>query len=318
MKKNLAKKVTLSILAGAVLMSSSVVWAATAPSGWKDSSVGGIYIPETGTEGSVSVDGTYDVSLAGVAKGTGDATDGKVTISGGTFSKSIIGGYSSSGNADDNTVTISGGEFTGDYLNIFGGYSSSGNAGVHDEKGNKVIINGGKFTGIEIIGGFAINGNAEKNVVEISKVDEGSTLGDIIGGYAKGTGDAIGNTVTISAGQFSGAVYGGRSVGGEASGNTVNISGTAKLENVELYGGAIEGNPGVKYFFGGQDAPNTLNIYAWNNNKVKSIAGFDVINFANVDWDTTKPVVEVGPLVLSDFVIKDGNKIRVDTLVVLN
>ena len=28
MKKNLAKKVTLSILAGAVLMSSSVVWAA--------------------------------------------------------------------------------------------------------------------------------------------------------------------------------------------------------------------------------------------------------------------------------------------------
>ena len=35
MKKSLAKKVTLSILAGAVLMSSSVVWAA-APSGWKD------------------------------------------------------------------------------------------------------------------------------------------------------------------------------------------------------------------------------------------------------------------------------------------
>ena len=48
MKKSLAKKITLGILTGAVLMSSSVVWAAV-PSGWKDSSYG-IYIPETGIE----------------------------------------------------------------------------------------------------------------------------------------------------------------------------------------------------------------------------------------------------------------------------
>ena len=45
MKKNLAKKVTLSILAGAVLMSSGVVWAANNPdvTGWTKNSDGYYY-----------------------------------------------------------------------------------------------------------------------------------------------------------------------------------------------------------------------------------------------------------------------------------
>ena len=46
MKKSLARKITLSILAGAVLMSSSVVWAATDPDvvGWTKNDVNDAYI----------------------------------------------------------------------------------------------------------------------------------------------------------------------------------------------------------------------------------------------------------------------------------
>ncbi|MBQ5624243.1 MAG: autotransporter outer membrane beta-barrel domain-containing protein, partial [Phascolarctobacterium sp.] len=253
MKKNLAKKVTLSILAGAVLMSSSVVWAAvTTPPNPADD------------------DWVYDG--VNIWHTFGD----EIQLSTGT---------------DKN--------FTSDY--------SSTNAGV--ATGGKVIISDGTFTG------------------------------DIYGGYAVGlsdAGEASGNTVTISGGAFAGKVCGGYVMTMpnslvNATKNTVTISGTANLENAELFGGAVPLYPprpggsskpnvqiiGIASAYGGASTPNTLNIgtadtmYSGN---VKGIAGFDVINFASIDWEkddgTDDGVIKVETLELQDTKVTVG-KVRV-------
>ena len=121
MKKNLAKKVMLSILAGAVLMSSSVVWGANAPTNWVSVSYGGIrpdfYHP--GTSGSnIISSGEYNVVLAGVAivGNSGDAsslkaaTGGNLIIKGGKFSgKAVYGGaiYTSQLSTFNNSISNS-------------------------------------------------------------------------------------------------------------------------------------------------------------------------------------------------------------------
>ena len=258
MKKSLARKITLSILAGAVLMSSSVVWAAV-PSGWKDSGVAlgasyYIYIPVTGKEGSVSVGGTYDVILAGVAEGTGGATGGKVTITDGNFQRNgsihfFFGGYSEGGNASSNTVNISGvdTEFIsmGDDIIIYGGQSVGGqNASVEE---NKVIISDGKFdevvrvggadgVGVEVFGGSA-SGSANYNEVKITNVKQGSFFKKIYGGSA--TKGATGNEVVLSAENATyNLVYGGDADAGEVKNNIVTISGGKfKDDNGVIYGG---------------------------------------------------------------------------------
>ena len=147
MKKNLAKKITLSILAGAILLSSNVVWAAEDIKNGDDiiwgyfSYDGGFYLrePSNNLDGVVP-DGTYNENFYGAFGFNGtDATGGKVTINGGTFGianspVSIRGGFSDNGNATDNAVTISGGSVTGD---VFGGCSGYGGA-----SNNTVTISG--------------------------------------------------------------------------------------------------------------------------------------------------------------------------------
>ena len=296
MKKNLAKKVTLSILAGAVLMSSSVVWAADITDGgkllWKEDTYVIGYVRDTvnNPDGTVP-DGTYSKSFYGVYNNSGNATDGKITISGGEFGGDAYGGYSGASGGDyevkNNEVNITGGKFV-DNRYIYGGYFCGGSGNV---SGNKVVISGGELSNTKIYGGR----NADSS------------------------GDVTDNTVTISGGTFGNTkIFGGYGFG-SVKNNTINISGNVDLKNVSLYGGGKNDDPG-NYFgvYGGESTPNTLNIGineallekldpadeagkrkyglqvgAWNNNKVSSIAGFDVINFAYVNWNTTKPAVEV-------------------------
>ena len=229
MKKNLAKKVTLSILAGAVLMSSSVVWAAdiinVAPpdTGGKWVSVGsGPYAP------------AYDNSSAP------SASNNKVVFTNGfpeTVNVYFAGGYSDSGDVESNTVTISGGEF--EIVDIYGGYAKGSGAvgGDTANKGNKVTISGGEFEGTAVYGGVSADGDAKHNEVVISDVVDGSTFDAIYGGFAGGS--AIRNTVTISDGTFNASITGGFSVNGNAEGNTVNIGDTADLSSAYLYGGTF-------------------------------------------------------------------------------
>ena len=387
MKKNLAKKVTLSILAGAVLMSSSVVWAAQVPESkpkiyWEymrgisgyvrlpantegdvslviedygdldsaEAFFGAISIDEEGpaANGIVTINdsigaeytftgGIYGGAALIDAEGElgSDANNNKVfiTTSKATIMSDVYGGYSDGGSVEKNSVTIEAGTFS--MSGVYGGDADDGNA-----KGNSVTINKGDFSDCIITGGSADGGNAEGNSVTIKDgtfSDYEMTGGDADGGNAEGNsvtiaggtfqgymsggysdgGNAEGNSVTITGGTFIDCeIVGGASFGGDATGNTITISGSANLAGASLIGGvshpfsrmraAVGGDSGS----GGEVSGNTLNIgtdsSSWSG-KVKSIRGFDTINFNNIVWEKDGTVVEVTEeLELSDTEIKVG------------
>ena len=144
----------------------------------------------------------------------------------------------------------------------FGGRASSGTV-----TGNNVKMTGGELVPIPIrnnisigdfsvnsslFGGFADDGNAEKNAVEVSggKVGSENGSGGIVYGGFSYSGDATGNTVTISGGTvYSGNVYGGLSNSGDATNNTVTIS-----------GGTVNGWVCGGYSDDGSAANNTVTI----------------------------------------------------------
>ena len=180
MKKNLAKKVTLSILAGAVLMSSSVVWAADVTGNIVDVTstqsdlVYGANIrggTDSATYNTVKVSGDSTVLNSTVygayiwKDGTGNATNNAVEISGGTLKSNVRGGQAVSGDANYNTVTISGGTFDGSSSQqIYGGHTASGNA-----IGNVINISDGTFKNeIVIIAGAGGSGKTvDNNVINL-------------------------------------------------------------------------------------------------------------------------------------------------------
>jgi len=255
------------------------------------------------------------------------ATGNTVTISGGTISGDetekvkVSGGWSSNkGEVSSNTVIISGESEIKD-ADVYGGWSQAGKT-----TGNTVTISGvSKVENTNIYGGYSFpyglegGGDATGNTVTISSGTFTDTI--VQGGGVDGIGNATNNTVIISGGTFTGEIYGGKTVNGgsvdsyKATGNTVNISGNAVLENAELYGGYVINNS----CYGGATNANTLNIGvdddlksqlaekgidvavgAWNNKKVNSIAGFDVINFNYVNWSNGETVVETETLALSN------------------
>ena len=262
MKKNLAKKVTLSILAGAVLMSSSVVWAAQAPESkpkfyWEymHGISGYVRLPKN-TEGDVAlVIKDYDdldpaeafYGAVSFEEGT-TAANGIVTINDGigdeyTFTGDIYGGAAlidgedaiAKSDANNNKVFITTSKAT-IMSNVYGGYANYGNV-----KYNSVTIEAGTFQGY-ISGGDAKDGNAEGNNVTIT----GGTFSDyeMTGGYAK-DGNATGNSVTITGGTFEGYLDGGGAYGGDAEGNSVTITGgtfSGEIVGGACYGGVAEGN----------------------------------------------------------------------------
>ena len=180
MKKNLAKKVTLSILAGAVLFTTGSVWAADVTgqttiidSGIHDQIINGAKI-SGGTDSAtyntvkVSGDSTFVNSIINGAfisgGGTGNVNSNAVEISGGTLNSDVYGGQTyGSGDANYNTVTISGGTFDGSGQLIYGGYTGSG-----DAKGNVINISGGTFSsGTMIVAASAGSGSANDNTINL-------------------------------------------------------------------------------------------------------------------------------------------------------
>ena len=268
MKKNLAKKVTLSILAGAVLMSSSVVWASeitTLPNedGWSGYVISGtnvIIAPDGNGENNAVMwkNKTYDLTssigfgFTGVATGfsfDNDVENNSITMVGGELKASagytLYGGYSDKGNAIGNKVVLDGAKVivdnSGDvasYWNVMGGRSGSGNA-----SNNEVTIKNTTEAGFKnIYGGQATSGSAVGNTVNIASGNFNSS--SIYGGYGKE--NAKSNTVNISGGNFTG--YNNYIIGGygaNAEGNTVNISG-GTFANVNsratVYGGVVQGD----------------------------------------------------------------------------
>ena len=234
------KNLTYKILAAVMAAGSLGLYAAT-PVAAEDNVYGnGIPITITG--------GTIDGDVYGVGNGNydKDASGGNVTVSGNTkVTGHVYGGRSDGISAHHNTVNIS---------------------GIANVTGN-------------VYGGSSYSGEAYNNTVNISG---GSVEGDVYGGNSYSYGQSISceaydNTVNISGGIVTGKVYGGYSDGGNAYDNEVVISGSAVIENANLYGSNISNNTG-----------NTLTINGWkgNNGKgdctVKSLNNFDSVNFDNL------------------------------------
>ena len=281
MKKSLAKKITLSILAGAVLMSSSVVWAKPMPPqnpNWYYNEYEVVFLrnPDVNPMGDISSaigeNGVVQEDLANatfygsVAEDDSDeAIGGKVTLDKDIAVYSIVGGYACDddldpivdGAAESNTVNISNG--TVEYL-VYGGLGGKAT-------NNTVNISGGTFS-VGIVGGFALSDAATNNTVNISGTADLKDA-DLIGGA----------TYELSSSQILRAAKPGTS-------------------------------PVVVWSYGGADTPNTLNIgwdgtavKPWSGNstgKVQHIAGFDVINFHHIDWVDGGNVVETETLALND------------------
>ena len=295
MKKNLAKKVTLSILAGAVLMSSSVVWAedhiyVDGNMHWE--MVDGYYVRHAthNPNGTVPA-GEYDRDFLGVGAydASADVSGGKVTISDGTtVNGGVFGGYSYDGNANENKVTISGANVGF----VYGGYSEN-----KDANGNIVTITDGKFELVCGGGNYSETGSANENIVTITDAE----VDYVCGGCANGDGSANKNIVTISGGAV-GNVYGGIAEGaGSANDNIVNIAGEHNLG--ELYGGgSYSGVPSgnvlnIGYDEGVDDVVGGIDVKErkiWTNGgAVVAINGFQTINFKNLNWEDGKSVIKV-------------------------
>ena len=269
MKKNLAKKVTLSILAGAVLMSSSVVWAReitvdVAPGysvdGWikvqlDSNSANDEYAPGTNgilsaSDNTVNLSSGTNESFAGGYAVSGDVENNKVTINvdantNAIFQRSIYGGYAVSGDVENNKVTISGGTFVANN-SIYGGYTTSGNA-----NNNKITIEDGSFTnGGKLYGGYSLNGNASFNEIEVIGTLGTTSSVFVYGGYIgdstaaqSANGNASNNKVTLSAtNAYYNSVYGGYSANGDANENEITITGGDF--SVGVYGGVTNDSNG--------------------------------------------------------------------------
>ena len=273
MKKNLAKKITLSILAGAVLMSSGVVWArdiedkVTLSGGdpWKQTTIiingSYLYAPKNEIDDTFSSSGnnvTFTDNIIGAVSGyfaggyteTGDVVENKIDINGGIFPNRIYGGYAKDGNAKNNEISVGGGILTGG-SSLYGGYTETG-----DVVENKVDIIGGTIiNNYNVYGGYAETGNANANVINVSGGSFGAGI-KLYGGYAKEgndkegvaktgnaeTGNANANVINVSRGSFENGtnLYGGYAETGNANENVITITGGSFNGNTGLYGGYAE------------------------------------------------------------------------------
>lgn len=219
---------------------------------------------EDASGGNVTINGNAEVTYAvygGRSNGI-NAHHNTVNISGGSVGGSIgavYGGRSTDGSAHHNTVNISDGSVRS---NVYGGNSS------RSAYNNIVNINGGNVTG-EVRGGDSLSGQAYDNTVNING---GSVTDNVFGGWS--SSNANNNIVNISGGIIGEAnnivdVYGGRSDNGKAYDNTVYISGSANIENANLfgYGG-----------YGTNATGNTLTIDGWSG-KTNTVQNFNDIAF---------------------------------------
>jgi len=187
-----------------------------------------------------------------------DATDNKISITGGSItvsggSNSILGGESNSGNATENTVEILGGKLQGT-VNVYGGKSNSGTA-----TGNNILVGGNVDlvdATVNLYGGYG-SSDAKNNTV----VTNGATIsGSVYGGNAT-SGSADNNTVVINGGTITGYVYGGYTSGtssSNASNNIVILNGAYVIQDYMSYsgGGVVYG--GYTDDYHGETSNNTI------------------------------------------------------------
>lgn len=135
-----------------------------------------------------------------------------------------------------NTVTVNTVSSVQSPFRVYGGVTTGADAVT----GNNVNINIGAQVRDFVFGGYSNFGSTIGNTVNING---GTVSGAVRGGNAKGTGEASGNTVNVSAGTVGGDIYGGINndatagvINGPVTGNKVTISG-GTMSNTTVYGG---------------------------------------------------------------------------------
>ena len=193
--------------------------------------------------------GTTAKLYGGYTFGKGAVTENTVNFEGGESTGYVVGGYldneDSMAEARGNKVV-----FTHGTAAEIDGADSTGQGAL---KENGVVFGGAGSTAAVLRGAIAENkASVERNYVTVTAGTVGSVYGgatyatdpttkDLIGG----DGHARKNTVTISGGTVTDAVYGG--LGYRADGNTVTISGGTfgtAAKNADVYGGMLTGGPG--------------------------------------------------------------------------
>ena len=200
-----------------------------------------------------------------------------VNINGGTVLDEVRGGYSYNGEAYDNTVNISDGSVLG---KVYGGWSTNSSA-HHNTVNISGVVNVIKdYSGI--YGGASSTGRAYDNTVYISGgvVNVTGDYSGIYGGWSS-IGRAYDNTVYISGGSVKGNVYGGYAYG-SANDNKIIISGSADIENANLYGHNDEVS----------GTGNTLTIDGWSGS-TQSVKNFNDIAFKNISWKNNGSILTI-------------------------
>lgn len=136
---------------------------------------------------------------------------------------------------------------------------------------NTVIISGGTVSSPEdfvpiVTGGMASTGDADGNTVTISGGEVTGGIG-IYGGFTT-EGDANSNTINVSGGTLDTDIYGGQTYDGAADNNTINILAGDLNPEMSLYGG-----------YGMTESKNnTYNMYT-KGQTVADFAYFQNLNF---------------------------------------
>lgn len=181
----------------------------------------------------------------GNAHGEGNANDNSVTLTetAKVYSGTLDGGFAPKGNANLNDVIVlKDAEFYGN--EIYGGRAkdkTTRNSGTANE--NTVTFSGKALgANLKIYGGYSDQSASTSNVIKITEVALIQTTGDnpneYYGGYSHAASTS-GNSITMSAIDEKGIVYGAMSYNGSSSvssnNNTATLNGQAKVS--EIYGG---------------------------------------------------------------------------------
>ena len=239
-----------------------------------------------------------------VENGSGNANENRINITENSTVNSVddmYGGYTDNGSADNNTISITNGKVTvgstgneDDAANINSSIISGHTTGGGDVIGNVVSISGenSKISAWAVNGGYAENGKAQKNLVNIS----GGTISadNIVGGDGNTTAESAvqdfvtGNVVNIAGGiitpysqdnvEIAGAEFVDSASVGKIKDNAVNLSGTPDLTKADLYGWkSDDGNP--------LHSGNTLNL--GYNATMTDTSGTRTITGSETDWNGT-------------------------------
>lgn len=257
-----------------------------------------------------------------VENGAGNTNENKINITENSTVNSandMYGGYTDNGSANNNTISITNGKVTvgstgdddNDDDNIYSSIISGHTTGGGDVIGNVVSISGenSNISAWSVNGGYAENGKAQKNLVDIS----GGTISadNIVGGDGNTDAESAvqdfvtGNVVNIAGGtitpysqdnaEIAGAGFSDLNSVGEIKDNAVNLSGAPNLTKADLYGWkSDDGNPlhsgntlNLGYTATMTDTSGTRAITGsetgWNGTTIHGLYNFDTIYFHDLN-----------------------------------